>query len=209
MTEGTETGPSLGGAEYDTPRERHWDALPADLLEQHLAERLAAADVGSARAVCRRWAESIAAGRGALRPTRLPAARDCRCWSPFTSMSTLDLSRCASSVTGDDLVALRNCTSLTSVNLSGCWKVTDGTAEVLCGFPQLSSLTLAGCELLTDVAIKRLAQLQRLTILDASGCRNITNDALRVLATRPLKHLSLNWCRNITDAGIRSKRNPN
>uniref|UniRef100_A0A8C4QY75 F-box and leucine rich repeat protein 14 n=1 Tax=Eptatretus burgeri TaxID=7764 RepID=A0A8C4QY75_EPTBU len=83
--------------------------------------------------------------------------------------------------------------SLESLNLSGCYSLTDvGLGHAL-------------CKQITDSSLERIAQhLKGLEILDLAGCTNITNWGLFLIAwgLRRLKSLNLRSCRYVSDTGI-------
>ena len=97
--------------------------------------------------------------------------------------------------------------SLESLNLSGCYSLTDvglGHAFVH-DVPTLSVLNLSLCKQITDSSLERIAQhLKGLEILDLAGCTNITNWGLFLIAwgLRRLKSLNLRSCRYVSDTGI-------
>ena len=98
-----------------------------------------------------------------------------RPWSSLTSaeplrglsgLATLDLAGCWKLT---DVSVLAGLTALTSLNLSGCEQLTDVSG--LAGLTALTSLNLSWCEQLTDVS--GLAGLTALTSLDLSGCGSL------------------------------------
>ena len=97
--------------------------------------------------------------------------------------------------------------NLESLNLSGCYNVTDiglGHAFVR-ELPQLTVLNLSLCKQITDSSLGRIAQfLKNLDTLELGGCCNITSTGLLLLAwgVRKLKTLNLRSCRHVSDQGI-------
>ena len=97
--------------------------------------------------------------------------------------------------------------NLESLNLSGCYNVTDtGLAH---GFsielPHLKVLDLSLCKQVTDQSIGRIVQnLKNLETLELGGCSNISNTSLLLIAwgLKRLKKLNLRSCWQITDQGI-------
>ena len=102
---------------------------------------------------------------------------------------------------------IQNLPNIESLNLKGCYNVTDigiGHAFV----KDLSSLTvlnLSLCKQITDTSLGRIARfLSNLEVLDLAGCCNITNTGLLLCAwgLPKLKYLNLRSCRHISDTGI-------
>lgn len=97
--------------------------------------------------------------------------------------------------------------NLESLNLSGCYNVTD--AGLAHGFsldlPHLKVLDLSLCKQVTDQSIGRIVQnLKNLETLELGGCSNISNTSLLLIAwgLKRLKRLNLRSCWQITDQGI-------
>ena len=97
---------------------------------------------------------------------------------------------------------IQNLPNIESLNLKGCYNVTDigiGHAFV----KDLSSLTvlnLSLCKQITDTSLGRIARfLSNLEVLDLAGCCNITNTGLLLCAwgLPKLKYLNLRSCRQI------------
>ena len=98
-------------------------------------------------------------------------------------------------------------TNLESLNLSGCYNVTDtGLAHAFSlDLPHLKILDLSLCKQVTDSSLGRIAQhLKNLEILELGGCSNITNTGLLLIAwgLKKLKKLNLRSCWHISDQGI-------
>ena len=97
--------------------------------------------------------------------------------------------------------------NLESLNMSGCFNVTDislGHAFVQ-DLNSLTVLNLSLCKQITDSSLGRLAQyLKNLEVLELGGCCNITSTGLLLLAwgLRKLKTINLRSCRHVTDQGL-------
>lgn len=97
--------------------------------------------------------------------------------------------------------------NLESLNLSGCYNVTDinfGHTFTM-DFPNLKVLDLSLCKQITDSSLAKIAQhLQSLEVLELGGCCNITNTGLLLIAwgLKKLKRLNLRSCWHISDSGI-------
>jgi F-box/leucine-rich repeat protein 14 len=98
-------------------------------------------------------------------------------------------------------------TNLESLNLSGCYNVTDvGLGHAFAqDLPNLKTLDLSLCKQVTDSSLGRIAQhLKNLEVLELGGCSNITNTGLLLIAwgLKKLKRLNLRSCWHISDQGI-------
>lgn len=98
-------------------------------------------------------------------------------------------------------------TNLESLNLSGCYNVTDHGLTQAFNFelPNLKILDLSLCKQVTDASLRCIvSNLKNLELLELSGCCNITNNSLMLIAwgLKKLKRLNLRSCWNITDLGI-------
>lgn len=97
--------------------------------------------------------------------------------------------------------------NIESLNLSGCYNLTDnglGHAFVQ-DILSLRILNLSLCKQITDSSLGRIAQyLKNLELLDLGGCSNITNTGLLLIAwgLHNLKSLNLRSCRHVSDVGI-------
>ncbi|XP_046749445.1 F-box/LRR-repeat protein 14 [Diprion similis] len=97
--------------------------------------------------------------------------------------------------------------NLESLNLSGCYNVTDvGLAHALIQeLPSLTELNLSLCKQVTDTSLGRIAQyLKNLEVLELGGCCNVTNTGLLLIAwgLKKLKKLDLRSCWHVMDQGI-------
>ena len=102
---------------------------------------------------------------------------------------------------------IQNLPDLESLNLKGCYNVTDiGISHALVkDLPNLTVLNLSLCKQLTDTSIGKIARfLSNLEVLDLAGCCNITNTGLLLCAWGfpRLRYLNLRSCRHISDTGI-------
>lgn len=97
--------------------------------------------------------------------------------------------------------------SLSSLNLSGCYSLTDhGLASLFSqNLPSLVTINLSLCKEVTDRSLGRLsAHCFNLQTLDLGGCTGITNAGLSLLARAlsELAHLSLRSCWQLSDGGL-------
>ena len=106
-------------------------------------------------------------------------------------------------VTGGNSLAA----SLSHLNLSGCYSLTDqGLLSLLISpLPSLTSVNLSLCKEVSDRSLGRLGSIcPALRSLDLGGCTGVTNSGLLLLArTLPNLHtLSLRSCWQLSDAGM-------
>lgn len=97
--------------------------------------------------------------------------------------------------------------NLESLNLSGCYNITDnGIQNALSQeYLSLTELNLSLCKQVTDSALNKIAEnLRNLELLELGGCSNITNLGLYWIAggLKRLKKLDLRSCWIISDQGI-------
>ncbi|CAL4182766.1 unnamed protein product, partial [Meganyctiphanes norvegica] len=98
-------------------------------------------------------------------------------------------------------------TNLNSLNLSGCYNVTDIglTHAFVTECPSLTSLNLSLCKQISDSSLGRIAQqLRNLEVLELGGCSYITNTGLLLVAwgLKKLKKLNLRSCCLVSNQGI-------
>lgn len=97
--------------------------------------------------------------------------------------------------------------NLESLNLSGCYNVTDiGLSHAFVSeVPMLTQLNLSLCKQVTDTSLGRIAQyLKNLEVLELGGCCNVTNTGLLLIAwgLKNLRRLNLRSCWHVSDQGI-------
>ncbi|KAH9372947.1 hypothetical protein HPB48_009161 [Haemaphysalis longicornis] len=145
--------------------------------------------------------------------TRLP-----RLLRKLPVLKTLDLSHCENLT--DERVGTtfepRPCTSLTSLNLSWCSKITDVAVDCITRqIPNLEILCLSGCRSVSDWAMGLIAmRLRRLIVLEVRAC-NISNDGLlQIAGFSPdgaplnnmggcqLEQLNVRFCVLVSDVGL-------
>ena len=122
------------------------------------------------------------------------------------SLTTLDLSGCER-VTDDALAYLGSqAPRLQTLRLWGCRRVGDeGIASLAGNCTRLSTLLAADMVLLSDVAVEAIASsCPSLTALDLSRCVSVTNAGIRLLAhgCRDLAWLDLHGVENVTEPGV-------
>jgi hypothetical protein len=111
------------------------------------------------------------------------------------------------SITNTQLTRLCSYACLTSLDLSGCYEITDDSLLSL-RFLRINRLDLnmgdpdieESCGNITDAGLGHLEHLP-LEHLDLTGC-DITDSGLTSLRQLPLKHPNLAYCRDITDGGL-------
>lgn len=101
----------------------------------------------------------------------------------------------------------RNVSKLQSLNLSGCYNMSDtGLNNALSqSYPSLTELNLSLCKNITDASLGKIANsLRNLESLELGGCSNITNMGLHVVSwgLKKLRRLDLRSCWHVSDQGI-------
>lgn len=99
---------------------------------------------------------------------------------------------CKEKVRGTGLEVLGDLGSITSLDLSGCNRMTDGRLGFLQNLP-LTALSLCSCKRVSDVGLGCLAGLS-LTSLDISSCHRVSNAGLVHLMKMPLISLNVTSC---------------
>jgi GTPase SAR1 family protein len=108
-----------------------------------------------------------------------------------------------SDITDSQLRSLAGLTSLTTLDLSNCWKLTDEGLAHLAALTSLTKLDLSGCRNLTDEGLAHLAGLTSLTTLSLNECKNLTNEGLAHLTgLTSLTTLDLSEYGRLTDEGL-------
>ena len=85
----------------------------------------------------------------------------------FSRLTSLDLSGC-SKMTDAGLVHVAKLQQLSSLNLYGCERITDAGMAHISKLLQLTSLNLRACTMITDAGMDHLSKLQQLTCLTVS-----------------------------------------
>ncbi len=95
---------------------------------------------------------------------------------------------------------------LESLNLSGCYNLTDSALEAAFArdAPHLRHLNLSLCKEVSDNALGRIAlRCRNLEVLELGGCTKVTNAGLLSVSHLPrIRKLNLRSCRQISDAGL-------
>ena len=112
---------------------------------------------------------------------------------------------------------LQSLPTIESLNLRGCYKLTDSSFSYLLNrkLSSLTSLNISLCKQITDNTLSTIsANLSSLLVLNISGCSNITGNGilsisstlnnLKVLKMRSLKHLTDECIEYITGTGYLS-----
>jgi hypothetical protein len=122
----------------------------------------------------------------------------------LSSPTSLDLSPFYQKVTDQTLAQIVEIfPNMRSLNLWGCYKITDAGLEHLKDLTNLTELNLEQCLDITGAGLEHLKGLTKLTFLNLSHCYKITDAGLAHLKglTR-LTQLNLFNCQDITDAGL-------
>ena len=97
--------------------------------------------------------------------------------------------------------------NLESLNLSGCYNLTDSALDSAFNRdqPSLLVLNLSLCKDVSDSSLGRIStHCKNLKSLDLGGCAKVTNAGLMFVSwgLKQLEHLNLRSCRQISDHGI-------
>ena len=117
-------------------------------------------------------------------PSVLKAMHEvCKAWCQIRASGELDLSQ-EKNMSDSRLKSIIESMQakgylITSIDLSGCTKITDRGLEVLKGMP-LTHLGLVGCSQITDRGLEVLKEM-RLTNSGLNGCARITDKGFEVL----------------------------
>ena len=108
-------------------------------------------------------------------------------------------------ISDSSIVALaQGCRHLAELNLTYCVRITDKAIGEIGRFltSSLRTLSLSGCKRVTDASLISLSGCHRLQSVDLNGCMLITDIGLTSLVTRAvlIDTLRINDCINLTDA---------
>ncbi|KAL0968389.1 hypothetical protein UPYG_G00266240 [Umbra pygmaea] len=112
--------------------------------------------------------------------------------------------RCCDNLSDSALGWLSGCSSLLSLDISGC-KITDQGLTVLGGNPGLKKLVASECVWITDVGIEELCrQVSGLEYLDVSHCVALSDLAIKALSLycRNVITLHVSGCPKMTDMAV-------
>jgi serine/threonine protein kinase len=123
-----------------------------------------------------------------------------------TSLQSLVLNMC-SRLTGDGLEGLPGLTGLRNLYLTGCERLTDDGLAYLRGLTALEYLDLGGCGKLTDEGVAHLSGLTALQRLDLGGCELLTGGGVAHLQRlAALQTLNLSRCELLRNDGLERLR---
>jgi len=127
-----------------------------------------------------------------------------RALGALPALTSLDLSRFNQITDEGALVLGRGATSLTSLQLTGCNKLSDAGLSELSGMAGLTSLDLTGCVRVRGTSLRALSSnLTALTHLNLSGWTRLSEAALEELCIlRRMKCLHLASCGGVTGQGL-------
>jgi hypothetical protein len=177
----------LGDTVLDSPA-TEWTDLPDYIFEavvEHVqGDRKVSA---SFRLVCHAWREAHDRLVTVLKPNG--ASQDARLWSKFGGVKTLHLAegrspKPSSYVMNDAslMKALKQLTDLTSLNLSGCFRVTDEGVKALAKLTCLISLNLAYCQRVRTEGVRALSPLTAITSLNLAQCPGVSDEEVKALS---------------------------
>lgn len=119
--------------------------------------------------------------------------------TPLISLSSTltHLTLTGRKITKEDMLDIKNLSSLTHLSLENCDIDADVDLGLLSALP-LKSLNLSRCK---SIRLETLSHLP-LESLDLANCQDVTDEILEQISRLPLKTLKLNGCSNITDVGL-------
>jgi hypothetical protein len=127
-------------------------------------------------------------------------------FSAMTSLQSLDLSWCAKLSSLHHLGPTVQA-QLKHLKLTGCKQLTNAAVvEISTRCLRLETLHLASCELLSDEAFTALgATTAPIQLLNLSGCHLVTDFGVHSLAAlRSLTNLDISFCKNLLDFSLQS-----
>ena len=88
------------------------------------------------------------------------------------------------------------------------WQVGGESLQSVATLPGLCHLSLVSCANVNDSALAHLAALSSLKVLDLMTCEGVSDNGLAALAAGScqLQHLNLSYCRQMSDAFLKSMR---
>ena len=124
----------------------------------------------------------------------------------LTSLSSLSILECRKVTNEGVRVLCTGCPGLLEINISYCGRLTDEALVAISQTcPHLRSLSLMGLRHITDVGIAKVAEnCHDLRVLDLRRCAGVTDETAAVLAANSphLQKLYLSECRAITDESL-------
>lgn len=121
------------------------------------------------------------------------------------NLITLNLSGCFK-ITDNGikyLAAQKSLKILTTLNLYYCYEITDeGIKYISNSFKLLTTLNIGSCFKITNKGISYLSKLNKLTILNLSSLHEISDVAFKYLKLKSLISLNISSCK-ITDDGLK------
>jgi len=111
-----------------------------------------------------------------------------RLLSSLRWLRSLDVSGCENVCDAAINVLVAAVPSLTALDVSACWQVSDEGIISLCRLTGLASLTVENCWDVSDVGVRRLAALRSLRCLHLSTWQSLCTSGIPAIAS--LRHLS-------------------
>ena len=119
------------------------------------------------------------------------------------SIISLNLKSCWS-ITDKGLLSITlKAPFITTLNLNSVWNLTDVGISSLSNLTSLKTLDLSNCRKVTDVGVLAvLSGCNTLENLELSYCKNLTDKIFNHIIWPNIKKLNIQRCTNITDAGF-------
>ena len=126
---------------------------------------------------------------------------------PKEKIRKLDFSGVATKKYVDDAVVIhisKLFPNLESLNLFGCWQVTDQSLIELCKCSNLRSLNVGSCYKISDAGIFEVSNLKYLEKLNLWRCKLLTDKSLEKLGNDcvNIKVLTISECEYLTNIGV-------
>lgn len=115
-----------------------------------------------------------------------------------SSLTQLNLTGCK--LITDEGISSIVYSSMTSLNISYIYKITNDVLQVFSRLTSLRSLNLSNCSQITNEGISYLPS--SLVELDVSNCSLLNNDVAKVLSTN-LRELNVSVCKGITNVALK------
>eukprot|EP00210_Caulerpa_lentillifera_P007576 g7236.t1 len=119
----------------------------------------------------------------------------------ISSIQSLQLNKCHR-ISNIGLKHLMKLNKLSSLSLAGCFRVGDPGLEYLAEMPSLCSLILSQCISVTDLGLNKVTKLKKLKTLDLFGCREIHGHGFEGFQSIPLSTLNISDCAYLLDEGV-------
>ncbi|CAD7700865.1 unnamed protein product [Ostreobium quekettii] len=119
----------------------------------------------------------------------------------LSSLTSLQLSHCKK-VTSRGAAHLTALTDVVILALGGCHRIDDAGLEAISSLTHIRTLVLSELLEITDAGLERLEGMVELQTLDLSGCEGLRGTGFCALGRVPLTSVSLGGCVGLADEGV-------